>query len=203
VPVRPELFEDLVMAGRQVRYEQLSFWRNRFAAGFTLGFSVVFLLLLAATGGTSHSGAIGGIKEIQYFVPGFAAYGVMSACFSNLGVNLVVRRESGLLKRLRLTPIATWALLGAIIANAAIISVLQVALVVVIGRVAFGVALPDNWLALLVAVAVGVVCFTALGVATSTVVPNEDSAGPIISLHCADGAPRRRCRSTRCGCRHC
>jgi ABC-2 type transport system permease protein len=173
---------DLRLVVRQLRYEQLAFWRNRFGAVFTVGFSVVFLLLLAASGGTQHAATIGGIEEIQYYVPGFAAYGVMSACYSNLGIQLVVRREVGLLKRLRLSPIATWVLFGAILANAAVISVMQVLPLVLIGRFGFHVVLPHQWVALALAVLVGVVCFTALGVAISTVVPSQDSAGPIVSL---------------------
>lgn len=173
---------DLRMVVRQLRYEQLGFWRNRFAAVFTVGFSVIFLLLLAASGGTQSSRALGGIKEIQYYVPGFAAYGVMSACYSNLGIQLVVRREVGLLKRLRLSPIPTWVLFGSILANAAVISVVQVAVLLIIGKFGFAVVLPHAWLAFILAVLIGVVCFTALGVAISTIVPSQDSAGPIISL---------------------
>lgn len=173
---------DAAQVVRQLRYEQLSFWRNRFGAAFTVGFSVVFLLLLAAGGGTQRSSAIGGIREIQYYVPGFAAYGVMSACYSNLGIQLVGRRQVGLLKRLRLSPIATWVLFGAILANAAVVSAIQVALLLLIGRYGFHVVLPHEWLAFVLAVVVGIICFTALGVAISTVVPSQDSAGPIISL---------------------
>jgi hypothetical protein len=47
---------DLYLVGRQVHYEQLAFWRNPFGAIFTVGFSVVFLLLLAA-GVARHASA--------------------------------------------------------------------------------------------------------------------------------------------------
>jgi len=173
---------DLRQMTRQIRYEQLAFWRNRFGAVFTVGFSVVFLLLLAAGGGTTHDSAIGGIAEIQYYVPGFAAYGVMSACYNNLGISLVNRRQTGLLKRLRLSPVATWVMFGAILGNAAVISIIQVALLLAIGRLGYSVVLPDQWVALVLAVVVGIICFTALGVAVSTFVSSQDSAGPIISL---------------------
>ena len=175
-------FGDVRMMLQQVRYEQLNFWRNRFAAAFTVGFSVVFLLLMAASGATQRLKAIDGVKGIQYYVAGFAAYGLMSACYSNLGIALVIRRETGLLKRLRLSPLTTWQLFGALVGNAAVVSVLQVALVVLIGRIAFHLVLPSSWMALILAVVVGVVCFTALGVAASTFVPSQESAGPIVSL---------------------
>ncbi|MCU1488879.1 MAG: transporter [Acidimicrobiaceae bacterium] len=178
----PGLVRDLRLVARQLRYEQLAFWRNRTGALFTVGFSVIFLLLLSASGANQRSNVIGNLKIVQYYTPGFAAYGVMSACYNNLGIVLVVRRETGLLKRLRLSPIPTWVLFGAILASNAVIALVQVALLLLIGRFAFGVVLPDQWAALLLALLVGVVCFSALGVAISTVVPSQDSAGPIISL---------------------
>src|SRR5580700_1114492 len=89
---------DLRLVGRQLGYEQLAFWRNPVAAGFTVVFSVLFLVLLGASGGTSRISFLHGIKLIQYYVAGFAAYGVMSACFNMLAVHLVIRRELGLLK---------------------------------------------------------------------------------------------------------
>jgi ABC-2 type transport system permease protein len=70
---------DLRMVARQVRYEQLTFWLNPLAAVFTVGFSVIFLVLLGASAGSSRVHILGNIKLIQYYVPGFVAYGVMSA----------------------------------------------------------------------------------------------------------------------------
>ena len=174
--------ESLRLAARQVYYEQLSFWRNRFGATFTVGFSVLFLLLLAASGGTSKFSVLGGISGIQYYVAGFAAYGVMSACFSTLGIQLVIRRETGLLKRLRLSPLPTWALFSGIFLSCTLVAFVQVVLLLGIGRLGYHAVLPDNYAAFFVAILIGVLCFSALGIAISTVVPNEDSAGPMISV---------------------
>lgn len=174
--------EDLRMVGRQIYYEQLNFWLNPLAALFTVGFSVVFLLLLGASAGNTTSATLGGIKVIQYYVPGFISYGVMATCFNSLSVSLVARREMGLLKRLRLSPLPTWAMLAAIFANAVIISFVQVLLLVALGRFAYGVHLPHNVAALVVALVVGSASFTAVGVAMSTLVPNQEAAGPIVSI---------------------
>lgn len=170
-----------VMVARQLYYEQLSFWRNPFGAFFTVGFSLIFLLLLAATGGSQKVNFLG-VKEIQYYVPGFAAYGVMSACFNTLAISLVNRRETGLLKRLRLSPLPTWAMIAALVLNALIISAVQVVVLLLVGRFGFHAQLPASWGPLILAIVVGVVCFTALGVGASTLVPNEDAAGPMISI---------------------
>ncbi len=173
---------DLRLVGRQVYYEQLSFWLNPVAAIFTVGFSVIFLVLLGATGGRSHVGSLGGIRAIQYYVPGFVAYGVMSTCFNTLAVALVIRRETGLLKRMRLSPLPTWVILAGVTGSALVVSVAQVALLLLVGKFAYDVVLPQNIAALVVAVIIGVICFTALGIATSTLIPNQDSGGPIVSV---------------------
>jgi ABC-2 type transport system permease protein len=176
------VFDDLRLVGRQIYYEQLSFWLNPIAAVFTVGFSVVFLVLLGATGGKSHVGFLGGIPVIQYYVAGFMAYGVMATCFNNVGVSLVVRREMGLLKRIRLSPLPPWAMLAGVTGSALVISVAQVLLLLLIGKLGYGVTGPYNVTALVIAIFVGVICFTALGVATSTLIPNQEAAGPVVSI---------------------
>ncbi|MHB1511428.1 MAG: ABC transporter permease [Acidimicrobiales bacterium] len=172
---------DLRLIGWQVRYEQLSFWLNPIGAIFTIGFSTVFLLIFETTAGKSTVRALGGIKLIQYYVPGFGAYGVMSSCFSVLSIVIVNRREMGLLKRLRLSPAPTWILMSAIFVSTMIVCVIQIVLLLAVGQ-AFGVHGPANWVPFLLAVVVGMFGFTALGMGVSTLVPNADAAGPVVNI---------------------
>jgi ABC-2 type transport system permease protein len=165
-----------------VRYEQLAFWLNPIGAIFTLGFSVVFLVLLGASAGSSRVSFLGHIKLIQYYVPGFVAYGIMAACFNVLAITLVNRREMGLLKRLRLSPLPTWALLAAIFISTLILAFIQVVVLLAIGVWGFGVHLPADFAPFVVAVVIGALSFTALGVAMSTLIPNQDAAGPVTSI---------------------
>jgi ABC-2 type transport system permease protein len=180
--VRPRSRSDARLVKAQVGYEQLTFWRNPFAAAFSVGFSVVFLVLLGLTGSNERIEFLGNIRQVQYYVPGFIAYGIMSTCFNVLAITLVNRREAGLLKRLRLSPLPPWIFLAGILVNALIVSVLQVALLMVIGRVGYHVNFPHQPLALALAVFVGVITFAAVGVAASSVIPNQDAAGPILSI---------------------
>ncbi len=173
---------DAGLVARQLYYEQLLFWKNPFRAVFTIGFSVIFLLLLAGSVGNSRSSLLGGLREVQYYVPGFAAYGVMSACFNTLAISLVVRRETGVLKRLRLSPLPTWVMVASTFLSSLVVSLLEVIVLLLVGRLAFSVTLPANFLAFVVAIVVGAVCFTAMGIAASTVIPNEEAAGPIVSI---------------------
>ena len=113
---------DIRLVAHQVRYEQMAFWINRAGAIFTVGFSVLFLVLLGASAGNSRISYLGNIRLVQYYVPGFVAYGVMAACFDMLATILVVRRETGLLKRLRLSPLPTWVLLVSIFVSTMIVA---------------------------------------------------------------------------------
>lgn len=166
----------------QVKFEQIAFWVNRVGAIFTVGFSVVFLVMLGASAGNQRVADLGDIRLIQYYVPGFIAYGVMAAGFTTLAITLVVRRETGLLKRLRLSPLPTWVLITAILISTAIVALAQVVLLLIIGRFGYHSDLPSSWIALLVAILVGVVSFSAMGVAISTLVPNQEAAGPVTSI---------------------
>jgi len=178
------LLSELRLVARQVRYEQLSFWLNPIGAIFTVGFSLLFLVMLGASAGSSRISYLNNIKLVQYYVPGFIAYGVMSASFNSLAISLVIRRETGLLKRLRLSPLPTWTLLTSILLSTLLIAFAQVVLMLVVGRWAFGVHPPSGasaLLALVVVLVLGGLSFAALGIAMSTLIPNQQAAGPLTS----------------------
>ena len=107
----------------------------------------------------------------------------MAACFNILAITLVNRREMGLLKRLRLSPLPTWMLLSAVFINSMIIVGIQIVLLLAVGWLGYGVTGPHQVGAVRARrLLVGMLCFTALGVGVSTLVPNADAAGPIVSL---------------------
>lgn len=179
---RKHWLHDVSLVVHQVKYEQLAFWLNRVGAVFTVGFSVVFLVMLGASAGNQLIPRLGDIRLVQYYVPGFIAYGVMAAGFTALAITLVVRRETGLLKRLRLSPLPTWVLISSIFISTTIVALVQTVLLLVIGRYGYHVPFPSSWIALLVSILVGIVSFSAMGVAISSVVPNQEAAGPVTSI---------------------
>jgi ABC-2 type transport system permease protein len=156
-------------AWRQFRLERRMFWRNPSAAFFGVLLPLILLLVFGAVF-SSHP------HELRVVVPGIAGMSVMSATFISLAYALTTLRDRGILKRLRGTPLPPSAYLTGLGANAVANAVLQVAVIVVAGRVLFGVAWPRDWLALLAFVALGVLCFAALGVALAHFIPNPESA---------------------------
>ncbi len=109
-------------------------------------------------------------------VPGIAGMSVMSTTFTALAMNLTTLRETGVLKRVRGTPLPSSAYLTALAGHAVTNTALQVTLITVIGKLVFGTGWPRDLTALVVFVVLGAATFAALGVALSHVIPNVESA---------------------------
>jgi ABC-2 type transport system permease protein len=160
---------DVALAWRQYRLERRMFWRNPTAAFFNFLLPLLFLALFGAVFAGSR-------ENLEIIVPGIAGMGVVSTTFVALAMNMVFLREQGVLKRLRGSPMPSGAYLAGLAGHAVTNTAVQVAIVVLAGRLVFGIGWPRDWLVLGVFVAAGVVCFAALGVALSHAVPNFDSA---------------------------
>src|SRR3954449_551145 len=160
---------DVALTWRQFRLERKLFWRNPSAAFFNFLLPLLFLAFFGAI-------FSGNQNDLDVIVPGIAGMSVLSTTFRALAFNLTFLRESGVLKRIRGTPLPTGAYLGGVAANAVTNTVLQVTIILVAGKALFGVDGLEAPLELVVFVTVGVVCFASLGVAFSHAIPNFDSA---------------------------
>jgi len=159
--------EAVAFGWRQFRLERKQFWRNPTAAFFGFVLPLVFLLIIGALTDQDHRDIV---------VPGIAGMNVMASTFNALGMNLTFRREQGLLKRTRGTPMPTVSYLGGILGNVVFNAIVQVALVVVAGKLLFGLPWPRHWGEIAIFTVVGVFSFSALGVAFSHLIPNFDAA---------------------------
>jgi ABC-2 type transport system permease protein len=159
----------VALAWEQFRFERKLFWRNPSAAFFNFLLPLLLLVLIAAAFASDD-------EELEVLIPGVAGMGVLATTFTSLAFNLTVLRDEGVLKRIRGTPMPPGAYLAGLIGSAALNAFAQVALVVVIGNLIYGVDWPSDPLMLVVFTALGVVCFAALGIAFSHVIPNEDAA---------------------------
>jgi ABC-2 type transport system permease protein len=157
------------LAWEQFRFERKMFWRNPSAAFFNFALPLLLLVLTATAFGVDDD-------ELDILIPGIAGMGVLATTFTALAFNLTVLREEGVLKRIRGTPIPAGAYLAGLMGSVTLNAFLQVAMVVVVGNVAYGVDWPQDPLLLLLFSALGVICFAALGVAFSHAIPNEDAA---------------------------
>ena len=159
----------LELTWRQYRLERRLFWRNPSAAFFNFLLPLLFLAFFGAIFN-------GDQESLNVLVPGIAGMSVLSTTFSALAFNLTFLRESGVLKRMHGSPLPDESYLGGIAANAVTNTFVQIFLVLVAGKLFFGIDGLKDPLELVVFVVVGVVCFASLGVAFSHVIPNFDSA---------------------------
>jgi ABC-2 type transport system permease protein len=173
---------DLALLWHQVRYEQLSFWRNPQSAFFTFLFPVVIITLFGAMfGGVARSPYFYGLSALQYYVPTIAAVSVLGACYSQLAIVLATRRQNGILKRVRATPLPAWTYFLGLLAHCIVVSVVDIALIVAVGRL-FGVPLPSQWPAIAAALVLGAASFCALGVAVASLIRNAEAAPAVVQL---------------------
>jgi ABC-2 type transport system permease protein len=160
---------------RQLRFERRMFWRNPNAAFFNFLLPLLFLFVVASLYPR-------GSEQLDVLVPGIAGMSIMATTFSALAFNVTFLREQGILKRMRGTPTPTPVYLGGLLGSSVINAVVQVALVVAIGHLVYGVDWPRDPLSLAVFTVVGVVAFAALGVALSHAIPNFDSAAAYVNI---------------------
>jgi ABC-2 type transport system permease protein len=157
------------VAWKQYRLERRMFWRNPSAAFFNFMLPLLFLALFGAIFGDDQD-------NLNILVPGIAGMAVVSTTFSALAFNMTYLRESGVLKRMHGTPLPSGSYLAAIMGHAVTNAAIQIAIIVMAGRVFFGIGWPKDWLALIAFAGIGVATFAALGVAFSNVIPNFDAA---------------------------
>ncbi len=167
----------------EVRTEQKLFWRNREAAIFTFFLPVVFFLIFGSIYGNSQMSHHEG-RAAPFLEAGMIGYGVAATCFAGLGITLVVRRESGVLKRIRATPLPAATYLVAVLASTFIVFVIESAIIIAIGRLFFSVGLPDRVFSLAATLVLGALAFAAMGVGiTSLVRSSEGSSGVINAVY--------------------
>jgi ABC-2 type transport system permease protein len=180
-PAAPAARGNLRLLAHQIRYEQLSFWRNPQAAFFTFVFPVVIIVIFGAVFGDRGSSFYNGLTGLQYYTPTIAALSVLGACYSQLAIGLAFRRQTGILKRIRSTPLPAWTYFLGLVAHCVILSVIEVALIVGVGAL-YGVPLPSHWTAIVVTLVLGAASLCALGVAVASLIRNAEAAPAVVQL---------------------
>jgi ABC-2 type transport system permease protein len=178
------------LALRQVRFTNRAFWRNPAAAFFTFVFPLMFLVIFTTLFGNAEvvlPGPRGGPIEVSqstFYVAAMAAFSVIQACYTNLGITVSFQRDQGILKRIRGTPLPGPAYLGARVAHAVAIAVLLVAITAAFGAAFYEAEVPagTDLVRFAVTVLVGAASFAALGLAVTVIVPNADAAPPIVNV---------------------
>jgi ABC-2 type transport system permease protein len=162
----------------ELRGQQLVFWRSREAALFIFLFPLLLFVLL----GSLYNGTIYGRPAPQALLAGLIGYGCANTAFAGLAITLVVRRELGILKRLRATPLSPSTYIAATLASTLTVFVVQTAALFAIGAIFYSTPFPRAFGSLVLAVVIGAAAFAALGVAAASLIRSAEGSSAVVNF---------------------
>src|SRR5262245_9740313 len=162
----------------QLRSEQLVFWRSREAAFFIFLFPLLLFVLL----GSVYSGTFEGVPVAWAVVAGLIGYGCANTSFAGLAIQLVLRRESGILKRLRSTPLPPATYVAAVLVSTLIVFALQTLALFLLGRAFYGTPFPSDIGSFIATIVIGAAVFAALGTATASVIRSAEGSSAVVNF---------------------
>jgi len=174
----PSTFRLLV---QQIKYQLLTFWRTPIALFFTLLLPLIMLLLFNALFGGDTVTINGDEWQVsQFYTGGVAAFTAVSATYTNLANSVPIRREEGVLKRWRSTPLPTSTYIGGFIGSAIVLALFGLLLMLTVGYLFYDLEVdPAKMPGAALSFLVGVGTFAALGMAVAALVPTASSAAAV------------------------
>jgi ABC-2 type transport system permease protein len=164
----------------ELRTEQLLFWRNREAAFFTFFLPVIFFLIFGAVYGNDVISKER-VKGSHFLEAGMIGYGVAATCFAGLAISMVIRREQGILKRVRSTPLPPATYILSVLGSTFVVFLIEAALIILIGRILFSVPIPDRLLSLFAVLLFGAAAFAAMGLGITALVRSAEGSSAVIN----------------------
>jgi ABC-2 type transport system permease protein len=162
----------------ELRGQLRLYTRSKELAFFTFLLPLILFVLLGSTYGDN---TINGDRGSDFLEAGMLGYGLVSTAFAGLAIFMVIRRESGILKRVRATPLPAWAYLAAVLTATLIAYGVNSICMIAIGRGLFSVPLPHRWLSLVLTLLLGAVAFAALGLAMTAIVRSAEGASASVN----------------------
>jgi len=162
----------------QLKWEQRLFWRSRESAVFVFLFPILLFALLTAV----YNGHIQGRPAAWGLLAGMIGYGAANTAFAGLGITLVTRRELGILKRIRATPLPPAVYLTAVLFSITIVFAIQVASLFALGRLLKSTPWPSHLLSLVLALALGAAAFAALGLAITGFIRSLEGSSAVLNV---------------------
>ncbi|MFC6016035.1 ABC transporter permease [Plantactinospora solaniradicis] len=156
------------------------FFREPMIVFFALAFPPILLAIFGAIPPFREPDeSLGGLRVIDLYVPIVVAMGLAMFALNGLSQLFATYRERGVLRRMRTTPVRPRVMLGAQLLMSTILSVATMAVVLAVGRLAFGVRLPRQLPAYLLGYVLAALAMFAIGLLVAALAPTGKSAGAI------------------------
>jgi len=170
----------LLLSMTQARYQLRLLARSPLSTFTIVIIPLLLLVTLNAVMPADALAALRGGRYVDFLTPAMATFALLNAAYINVITGVVLARDSGVLKRLRATPLPTSAQVAGRLVTAALTGALAAGVVVTVGVVLLDAHLDSSQLgwAVLLALLAGA-CLSVLGLAVSVIVPKPESALPI------------------------
>lgn len=147
---------------------------------FTLALPAIVLVILGCVPAFREPNPdLGGARVIDLYLPITIAMAIALTALGSVPMALATYREKRILRRMATTPVHPIRLLTAHLAVSAALAAGMLVLVLVIGRLAFAVALPRQILGYVLAFGLTTLAMLALGLLIAALAPNGKAAGGI------------------------
>jgi ABC-type multidrug transport system permease subunit len=157
------------IARDQLVHATVALWRTQVVLIFTFAMPLVWLVLIGILAGNDAVGD-DGVRIMQFAAPTAIAMGTFFATMPPVAISVAEARESGVLKRLRGTPLPAWGFFFGQIGAAFVFALGALIVTLVLSVVVYQVRLrPETLLASAVTLLLGVVTFSAVGLAIGSV----------------------------------
>jgi len=158
-------------------------WREPLAIFFSLVFPTLLVVILGSIPGFREPDkSIGGLRSIDLYVPIAIAFAMTMFGLQALPTALAIYREKGILRRMAITPIGPARVLQAQMLTCLLMAVGAVGTLLIVGRVAFEVALPRQPFAYALAFVLGCAGLFAIGLTIAALVPSGRAASAVGTL---------------------
>lgn len=116
------------------------------------------------------------LSTIQYITPGMLGWAVAMSAVFGAAVNLVAWRKSGLLRRLRLTPVPTSSVVLARVGVSMVVALIQSFIFLGVAYFGFDLQLTGWWPLIFPLLMVGTLAFLSIGLLAGSVTKTEEAA---------------------------
>jgi ABC-2 type transport system permease protein len=119
---------------------------------------------------------------VSFLLPGLLGLNLVSMGLFAVGMTNVTYREKGKFRRLAVTPLPKWIFLLGQVLHRLTMTVVQAGILILVGRLAFGIQNQGSILDLLFIMTLGTGCFMAIGFALSGFADTVEGYGAIANL---------------------
>jgi ABC-2 type transport system permease protein len=158
--------------------------RNPMMVFWSIAFPVLWMSLFGAIFSEPMPGYeyYEGLNYANFLLPGGIAIVILASAFIGMPIALTTYKETGVLKRLRVTPLKTSTLALGFTFSQFIFIALGIIVLFIVGKLAFDVQVLGSWAVLIGVIIFGMLTFLALGGAIGSLVGSWRAAAVITQI---------------------